>query len=50
MINFVKSQLRTFAFVELFENFPKKTYNEENLTLDEAKFSKNQFLMVKLIN
>lgn len=47
---FCKIQLRTFSDVELFETFPRKIYNNDVLNLKEAGLSRNQFLMVKLLN
>ena len=49
-MNYTKSQVRTFSNIELFETFPRKIYNNEALTLKEAGISRNQMLMVKLIN
>jgi hypothetical protein len=49
-MNFVKVNFRTLSEVELFETFPRKIYNVDYLTLREAGISKNQVLMIKLLN
>ena len=46
----MKIKLRTFSNIELFETFPRKIYNNELLSLKEAGLSKNQILMVKILN
>ncbi len=50
LINYAKCELKTFSDIEIFENFPRKIYKDETLNLKEAKLSKNQCLMIKLLN
>jgi hypothetical protein len=50
LMNYVKAQVKTFSDVELFESFPRKIYEDAYLSLKEAGLSKNQYLMVKIIN
>jgi hypothetical protein len=46
---FVKSKIKTLKDVELFENFPKKIYNTEDIKISESGLSKQQVLFVRII-
>jgi len=49
-MNYAKCELQTFSEIELFENFPRKIHSDESLNLKESRLSKNQCLIIKLLN
>ena len=50
IVTFVKSQIPTYSKIQLFESFPKVTYDNEDLTIKESGLSRNQMLMCRIIN
>ena len=50
IVSFVKSQIPTHAHIQLFESFPKNTYDNEDVLLRDSGMSRNQMLMCKIIN
>ena len=50
IVDFVKSQIPTYSPIQLFEVFPRKVYDDENILIKESGMSRNQSLMCKLIN
>lgn len=49
LINFCKVKINTFKEIELFETWPRKIYNDYSLSLKLSGMSKNQTLMVKIL-
>lgn len=47
--NFVKSKLKTYNDIELFEAWPRKVYSDDFIKIKQSGFSKNQLLMVRLL-
>lgn len=47
--DYVKCSVLTFNDIELFEAFPRKEYSNKNMTIEEAKLSKNQILIAKIL-
>ena len=50
IITFVKSQIPTYSHIELFESFPKNTYDNEDILIKDSGMARNQMLMCKIIN
>ena len=50
IVTYVKSQIPTYAHIQLFESFPKNTYDNENITIKDSGMARNQMLMCKIIN
>jgi ataxin-3 len=51
IIKYVKSEIPTFAHVQIFENFPEKIfYDNEEMLIKDSGLGFNQMLMAKIIN
>ena len=50
IVTFVKSQIPTYSHIQLFESFPRKTYDNENVLIKDSGMARNQMLMCKIIN
>ena len=50
IVTFVKSQIPTYSHIQLFESFPKNTYDNEDIMIKESGMAINQMLMCKIIN
>ena len=50
IVTYVKSQIPTYAHIQLFESFPKNTYDNEDITIKDSGMARNQMLMCKIIN
>ena len=50
IVTFVKSQIPTHSPIQLFESFPRNTYDNENIMIKDSGMARNQMLMCKIIN
>ena len=50
IVTFVKSQIPTYSHIQLFESFPKNTYDNEDVLIKDSGMARNQMLMCKIIN
>ena len=50
IVAFVKSQIPTHSPIQLFESFPRNTYDNENIMIKDSGMARNQMLMCKIIN
>ena len=49
IVTFVKSQIPTHSPIQLFESFPRNTYDNENIMIKDSGMARNQMLMCKII-
>lgn len=50
IVTFIKSQIPTYSHIQLFESFPKNTYDNEEIMIKDSGMARNQMLMCKIIN
>ena len=50
IVTFMQSQIPTHSPLLLFESFPKKNYEDENIMIKDSGLARNQMLMCRILN
>lgn len=49
MIDYLKIQIKTAKTIEIFEMMPRKIYSDYDMRIKDARLSKKQFLMARIL-
>ncbi len=49
MVDYLKVQMKTARTIEIFEMMPRKIYSDYSMMIKDARLSKKQFLMARII-
>lgn len=49
MVDYLKVQMKSSRTIEIFEMMPRKIYSDYGMKIKDARLSKKQFLMARIL-